>query len=148
MGCLSVCVLCCVCVCARARVYVWVVLCEWVGGLCLCLVCVDLRSSLQLPSTPHHYPHPPLGLTRVVSTARECLLWYPPPFTPPCPHPFTVTSGPDDGHCSHPCLFTPTIHTTTASPCPSIRGRWYAPSPRHLRSLLSEGGGPSCGRLW
>ena len=26
-------------------------------------------------------------------------------------------------------------------------GRWYAPSPRHLRSLLSEGGGSSCGRL-
>ena len=24
----------------------------------------------------------------------------------------------------------------------------YAPSPRHLRSLLREGGGSSCGRLW
>ena len=27
-------------------------------------------------------------------------------------------------------------------------GRWYAPSPRHLRSLLSAGGGSSCGRWW
>ena len=28
--------------------------------------------------------------------------------------------------------------------------RWYAPPPRHLRSLLSAGGGgeSSCGRLW
>jgi len=26
--------------------------------------------------------------------------------------------------------------------------RWYAPSSRHLRSLLSEGGDSSCGRLW
>jgi len=27
-------------------------------------------------------------------------------------------------------------------------GRWYAPLPHHLWSLLGEGGGSSCGRLW
>jgi len=31
---------------------------------------------------------------------------------------------------------------------PPGRVRWYAPSPRHLGSLLSEGGVPSCDRLW
>jgi len=31
--------------------------------------------------------------------------------------------------CSHP-----NVH-----PAPSVHRRWYAPSPRHLRSLLSEG---------
>jgi len=61
-------------------------------------------------------------------------------FTPPCScsHLQMACSHQPD-HCSN-LLFTDIW--------PPGSGRWYAPSPRRLGSLWSEGGGSSCGRLW
>ena len=41
-----------------------------------------------------------------------------------------------------------TVHSQLPMHTSQYEPSFYAPSSRHLRSLLSERGGPSCGRLW
>jgi len=66
---------------------------------------------------------------------RDRLLLTPSSVHTPSVHSLNVTAS-----CSHPLLFTPLLFTTG-------RGRWHAPSSRHLRALLSVCGSCSFGGL-
>ena len=54
--------------------------------------------------------------------------------------------------CTYPLVCTRDIcyplHSGDPDDHPPRCGRWYAPLPRHLRSLLVWGDSSSCGRLW